>query len=1089
MKILKYIILAAAFCLPCTASAQFYQSGDDPASVKWMYVESPHFRVIYPKSLDSLARSYALELEKYRLPVSGSAGFAPGEKMSGKMPVVLHPFSAVANGLVTWAPKRMDLYTSPQGYGPEPMPWMTMLAIHESRHVAQMQFGLSGWFRPFRYVFGEMFAGALAGIYPDKWLLEGDAVVAETALSRSGRGRTADFLNYYRIAFDAGDFRNTERWAYGSYWHYTPDHYAFGYMTLSGIRYLYDVPDFSGRLFTHFAGHPWDITAKNTVSKRLTGRKFRALVSESAALYHEIWNEDEEKRGPFLEYRIISGTPKVHTEYSDNLVFDGELYSLKESFNKGRSLVKTDEDGKETRVSAFGSEAGKLFQTEDRIYWSETLPDVRWSLKYNSAIRYMDMETGRKKTLAGGKRLFGPSLSPDGKHIVAARYTDGGLSRLCIIDARTGAEEISFSVPDSLQLVEPVWLDGGIYATAVSEHGYGIYRLDSESFSESCELSEQGRQGNGRGKAGRTGSERHVWKTVLAPSPVKIFDLGAERDLLMFTSDRTGVNEMYLMEPESRRVWQETSFRYGSSDFTFSSDGKYLICAVPDRTGAPLAAVDTDDLLHREVDFHEHCRWEVADCLSRQERDIARDRGFSSGDPYRDDGSLEGNGLSATGTGLSAPKRYRKFPHLFNLHSWAPVYFDYDNISNGSYEDYYSYASIGATALFQNRLSTFTGMAGYSFHQDPVAEGKWRHSGHVKFTYSGLYPVIEATFDINDRAARTLSGYDLYGISADGGPATAASVPSVSVYEYSYGSKPLVSGSLSVYIPFNFSSGGWSRGLIPQISYSVSNDRYAKDNIRVTEVPDFSGGSFSPGPEGLPDPGGFPGSGTQDGESTEIRYIIDDSDIRTAIYQALSASLRFYAVRPAAHADVYPEAGIGIEAGISTHPGLRGVIAASSYLYAYGYVPGIYGNQGLKLTALYGQKLGNSTPVSSAVNTLPRGFTSASRLGSWASSLAYGVRLTADYAMPFPLGDFHIGNLFYVTRGIITPHFDWSFLEGRQLLSAGATLEVEFGNFIGLQFPTTVGVTWSYNAGKSYRELRNLGLSRHFVGPVFSMSF
>ncbi len=1062
MKILKSIILAAAFCLPCTVSAQFYQSGDDPASVKWMYVESPHFKVIYPQSLDSLARSYALELEKYRLPVSGSAGFAPGEKMSGKMPVVLHPFSAVANGLVTWAPKRMDLYTSPQGYGPEPMPWMTMLAIHESRHVAQMQFGLSGWFRPFRYVFGEMFAGALAGIYPDKWLLEGDAVVAETALSRSGRGRTADFLNYYRIAFDAGDFRNAERWAYGSYWHYTPDHYAFGYMTLSGIRYLYDVPDFSGRLFTHFAGHPWDITAKNTVSKRLAGRKFRALVSESMELYHEIWSSEARARAPFTEYRKIHDEPAVHTEYRANTIIEDGLYSLKESFNKGLRLVRTDKDGKEKVVSPFGSETGMLYWSEDtrRIFWSETVPDRRWSLKYCSAIRYMDPDTGKKRTLVRGKRMFNPSPSPRGDCLSVTEYTDDGRSRLCIIDARTGSCNGTAVPPDSLQLIESAWLDGKIYCTAVSERGYGIYRLD-----------------NGK------------WGTVIEPSPVMITDIASEGDCLIFVSDRTGANELYSMDPRTGRMWQETSFRYGSSDHTFSPDGKYLVCSVPDRTGAPLAVIDTENLLHRETDFSEHCRWEVADCLSRQERDIARDRGFSSGDPYRDDGSLEGNGLSATGTGLSAPKRYRKFPHLFNLHSWAPVYFDYDNISNGSYEDYYSYASIGATALFQNRLSTFTGMAGYSFHQDPVAEGKWRHSGHVKFTYSGLFPVIEATFDINDRAARTLSGYDLYGISADGGPATAASVPSVSVYEYSYGSKPLVSGSLSVYVPFNFSSGGWSRGLIPQISYSVSNDRYAKDNIRVTEVPDFSGGSFSPGPEGLPDPGGFPGSGTQGGENTGIRYIIDDSDIRTAIYQALSASLRFYAVRPAAHADVYPEAGIGIEAGISTHPGLRGVIAPSSYLYAYGYVPGIYGNQGLKLTALYGQKLGNSTPVSSAVNTLPRGFTSASRLGSWASSLAYGVRLTADYAMPFPLGDFHIGNLFYVTRGIITPHFDWSFLEGRQLLSAGATLEVEFGNFIGLQFPTTVGVTWSYNAGKSYRELRNLGLSRHFVGPVFSMSF
>ena len=110
---------------------------------------------------------------------------------------------------------------------------------------------------------------------------------------------------------------------------------------------------------------------------------------------------------------------------------------------------------------------------------------------------------------------------------------------------------------------------------------------------------------------------------------------------------------------------------------------------------------------------------------------------------------------------------------------------------------------------------------------------------------------------------------------------------------------------------------------------------------------------------------------------------------------------------------------------------------------------------------------------------------------SWASAQSYGIRLTADYAMPFPMGDFHIGNLFYVTRGIVTPHFDYSFIGDAQLLSAGASLEVEFGNFIGLQFPSTIGVTYSYNAGPSYRSLEMLGISpgRHFIGPTFSIDF
>lgn len=1036
-------LAAIMLFLPRIASAQFFLGGDDPASTRWSSIESPHFKVIYPSQIDSTARSYILELEKYRKPVSWSAGFVPGEMSMGKMPVVLHPFNAVANGSVAWAPKRMDLYSSPQGYTPEPMPWTTMLGIHESRHVAQMQFGLSHCFRPFRYVFGEMFAGAMAGIYPDKWLLEGDAVVAETALSNSGRGRVADFMNYYRIAFDNGDFRDADRWAYGSYWHYTPDHYAFGYMTLSGIRYLYDVPDFTGQLLTHYARRPYDIVARNTVSKKLTGRKFRTLVDESMALYHRIWTEDADSRGPFLPYGQVSGKACTYTEYAENLVIGDDLYSLKESFNKGRQLVKMDEDGEEEVVCAFSDEIGLLHWSPalGKLFWSETVPHPRWSLKYGSAIRYMNLETGRKGTLTKEGRLFNPNPSPSNGHIAATEYTDDGRSHLVILNGKTGEKEISFSLPDSLQLVETAWHNDTIFGTAISAGGYGIYMLETRHLNSHDRESEVHHHKD----CPYTHDDiAYSWKEFLAPSPVVFFNFGTDGMNLSFTSDRTGVNEIYTMDPHSGKIYQETSTRYGCFDFTYSPDGEYMICSASDRTGAPVVRIKADSLLHKEVDFGERYIYVVADSLSRQEKRLAE--------------ACCAEDMQTDTVTVSGPERFRKVPHLLNLHSWAPVYFNYDNISSGSYEDYYSYASPGAVVFLQNKLGTFTGFAGYSAHGDPVTGGKWRHSGHVKLTYSGLYPVIEATFDINDRASRTLSGTRIVDVVAG---------PLGETYGYTYGSSPLVSGSLSMYIPFNFSSGGWSRGLVPQVSYEISNDRFfmGSHTQYITVAPG-------------------PGAG-------EIRTVSTETEGEYSIYQALSASVRYYTMRPAAHADVYPELGIGVEAGAWFHPGLKSMVSPSAYIHAYGYVPGIYGNQGLMLSATFNKRLGNAAPLTSGINTLPRGLSSAEDLSSWAAGQSYGVKLTASYAMPFPMGDFHIGNLFYVTRGIITPHFDYSFLGRRQLFSAGATLEIEFGNFIGLQFPASLGVTYSYNGGPSFQSLKDScpGIGSHFVGPVFSIDF
>ena len=221
MRYLLTIIYLLLFSL--TASAQFYVTGDDPGRLKWKSIDTDSYRIIYPSDNDSLARVYATKLEKFKIPVSRTTGYVTGQGDGKLMPVVLHTYNG-SNGSVAWAPKRMDLFTLPSAYDVDPLPWSTMLSVHESRHITQMQFGMTNVQRPFCYAFGEMWNILVSILYPKMHFIEGDAVVAETALTRSGRGRTADFLNYYRIAFDKGDFRNWNQWRYGSQRNYTPDH-------------------------------------------------------------------------------------------------------------------------------------------------------------------------------------------------------------------------------------------------------------------------------------------------------------------------------------------------------------------------------------------------------------------------------------------------------------------------------------------------------------------------------------------------------------------------------------------------------------------------------------------------------------------------------------------------------------------------------------------------------------------------------------------------------------------------------------------------------------------------------------------------
>ena len=61
--------------LPIMASAQFFVTGDDPGKLRWNYIDTESYRIIYPQGSDSLAKVYGRKLEKYKVPVSRTSGY------------------------------------------------------------------------------------------------------------------------------------------------------------------------------------------------------------------------------------------------------------------------------------------------------------------------------------------------------------------------------------------------------------------------------------------------------------------------------------------------------------------------------------------------------------------------------------------------------------------------------------------------------------------------------------------------------------------------------------------------------------------------------------------------------------------------------------------------------------------------------------------------------------------------------------------------------------------------------------------------------------------------------------------------------
>ena len=98
--------------------------------------------------------------------------------------VVLHPYTTLSNGAVSWAPKVVNLITTPEAYRGTMEPWYEQLASHELRHVTQTQHFTKGIWRALEYVMGEQAVGIGLGLFSSSVFMEGDAVVAEAGQLR-----------------------------------------------------------------------------------------------------------------------------------------------------------------------------------------------------------------------------------------------------------------------------------------------------------------------------------------------------------------------------------------------------------------------------------------------------------------------------------------------------------------------------------------------------------------------------------------------------------------------------------------------------------------------------------------------------------------------------------------------------------------------------------------------------------------------------------------------------------------------------------------------------------------------------------------
>lgn len=649
----KVIILLIMSLLPLAwAGAQYYDTGQDPASLKWLQIKTTHFRIIFPEDFGMEATRYARLLEESYGKLSA---LYPGARTN--IPVIIHNHSMQSNGYVSWAPRRMELFPLP-GQDNLPMHPARQLAVHEAAHVLQLgSLNGKGLGRALTWLIGEQAVG-LAAVEVPNWAFEGDAVYAETATGLSGRGRSNVFIRGARALAEGPEgLYDYDKMLSGSYRDFTPDHYVFGYLMMNHLRAT--DPD-AWSTMTSKISPGWHLNPVNAGLRGGAGLTKKRLYDSTFATLEKMWNNSlpEGTR----DYTPLSASHRRDyvSYYNPCRLPDGRIISLRTSVSDpSRFSITNPVTGKELNFTTTGYIYPYVFSVSDSsVVWSEQHPDIRWDNRDYSVIKRLDLSGGAVRQLTFRSRYTAPDLSPDGRTVAAVSTTTGMHCSLVLLDALTGEELMNIVPPDSLILQRPAWSSDGSAVTMVtlSEKGEGI-----RSYSP-------------------TGKR---WTIHIGESVTDIVQAKMHNDTLFYLAQGDGSDNIYRIAGDgpAERI---TGSRFGISGFSvrggellFSdyTSGGYIIAS--EKTSATAGPAGSTG-------------HEIIPAVA----------------PMKSVHESEENPVPV----IPEPVRYSKLGHLFNIHSWFPFYADIDELKSDP-----TSVRPGLTLMSQNHLSTLVSTAGYEY--------------------------------------------------------------------------------------------------------------------------------------------------------------------------------------------------------------------------------------------------------------------------------------------------------------------------------------------------------------------------------------
>lgn len=664
MRVTILLVLAATI----TAAAQETTVSETNApSVKWYQINTPHFRLLYPKGFDAQAQRMANTLETIREPEGKTIGSVPR-----KISVILQSQSTLSNAFVTITPRRAEFYAMPsQNYNfTGNNDWLNLLATHEYRHMAQFQHSTRGVNKIIKYAFGNNALAGMSYVAAPQWFWEGDAVATETAFTQSGRGRIPNFDLVLRTNLQEGRVFNYHKQYLRSYKNNINDHYVLGYHMVSYLRKKTGDPSIWDKVTARSWNIPFIPFRFSSALNMETGLHVKDLYNEMAADLQKEYKAQQDTLTLTLFEKVNPRTTSAYTDYKyPQELEDGSLLVQKSGIGDIEQLVVL-KNGNERKVftEGFINEAGMLSATNSRVVWNEFRFDPRWLVRNYSVIVGYDLGTGVKKVIGSKSRYASAAISPDGYKVATVETGTDYQTRLLVLDYFKGSVIKTFDNPGNDFISMPRWSGDGkaIVALLTNKNGKSVAKFDVASGTVT-QLTEF--------------SNENVGYPVLT------------ENFLLYNSPVSGIDNIYALDLASGKRFQITCSKYGAYNPAISRDGKWIYYNNQGRDGLDVAKIPFAPTTWRP--------WS-----SR----VQPDTGFRFLAEQEGSPSLLNNLPQQN----YSSRRYHRWKGIINPYSWG-----------GTVSTTLTSAFVGVTS--QDLLSTTTINAGYVFDKTENT-GAWKAS-------------------------------------------------------------------------------------------------------------------------------------------------------------------------------------------------------------------------------------------------------------------------------------------------------------------------------------------------------------------------